>query len=77
VWEFLVSNDLYFNKINVSPNHIESDLEIRTFELENKLFKSIILSLNTAPAGDFSQFIKNLDDDMQHLHELRAKLLTF
>jgi hypothetical protein len=75
--EIFVSKDLYFNKINISPNHIESDLEIRTFELETKLFKSITLRLNTEPTGDFSQFINNLDDDLQHLLDLRAKLLTF
>ena len=54
----VVSNDLYFSKINISHNCKEKDFEICATELETKSSKLIILSLHRAPTGDFNQFIQ-------------------
>jgi exonuclease III len=70
-----VRKDLYFSKINISHDCREKDVEICAIELETKLCKLIILSLYRAPAGDFNQFIKNLDDALKHQYKPKAEFL--
>jgi hypothetical protein len=53
-----VQKHLYFRKINISYNCKKKDLEICAIQLETKSSELIMLSLNTAPTEDFSQFIK-------------------
>ena len=36
----------------------------------------ITLSLYRAPAGDFNQFIKNLDDALIHVYKLKSEFLV-
>jgi hypothetical protein len=44
-------------------------------ELEIKSSKLITLSIYRVPTGDFNQLIKNTDDALKHLYELKAEFL--
>ena len=70
-----VRKDLYFNKINISPNCKEKDLEICAIKLETKLSKLIILNLYRTPTRDFNQFIKMLEGALKYLHKPKAEFL--
>jgi len=50
-------------------------LEFCAVELETKSSKLIIFSLYRRPTGNFSQFIKNLDDALKHLYKPIVKFL--
>jgi hypothetical protein len=62
-----VRKDLYFNKIDISHNSREKDLEICAVEIETKATKLIIFCLYRAPTGNFNQSIKHLDDTLKLL----------
>ena len=63
------------NKIDISQNCKEKDLEICAMELKTKASKLIILSIYRAPVGDFSRFLKNLDDTLKYLHKPKVEFL--
>jgi exonuclease III len=70
-----VCEDLNVNNIDISHNCLEKDLEICAVELETEASKLIILSLYTAPTGDFNWYIQNLDDTLKYLHKSKAEFL--
>jgi hypothetical protein len=63
------------NKLDISHNCKEKDLEICTFELETEALKLIVFSLYTAPTGDFNKLIENLDDILKYLNKPKAEFL--
>jgi hypothetical protein len=64
----------YFNKIDISHNSREKDLEICAVEIETKATKSIIFCLYRAPTGDFNQFIECLDDTLKLLYKPKCRI---
>ena len=70
-----VREDLNANKIDISHNCIEKDLEICAIDLETAASKLIILSLYRAPTGDFHRFIKNLDVTLKSLYNPKAEFI--
>jgi hypothetical protein len=54
--------DLKVNKTITLQYYKEKDLEICAAELNTEASKFMIISLYRAPTGDFSGFIKNLDE---------------
>jgi hypothetical protein len=52
-----VCKDLNVNKIDISHNCREKDLEICAVELENEGSKLIVLTVYRAPRGHFNQFL--------------------
>jgi hypothetical protein len=52
---------LYFNKIDISHQCKEQDLEICAIQLVTKAANLIILNLYRAPSGDINEFLKRLD----------------
>jgi len=70
-----VHKDLYFSKINTSPNCKEKDLESCAFKLETKSSKLIILNLCRASTGVFNQFIKTLEGALKYLYKPKAEFL--
>jgi exonuclease III len=70
-----VRKDLNANKIDISHNCIEKDLEICAVELETEASKLIILSLYRAPTDDFNRFIKNLDHTLKYLYKPKAEII--
>jgi hypothetical protein len=61
-----VRKDLNINKIDISHNCREKDLEICAVKLETEASKLIVSSIYTAPPGDFNQFLKKLDDTLKY-----------
>jgi hypothetical protein len=49
-------------------------MEICAVELETATFKLIILSLYTAPSGDFNRFITNLEDTLKYLYKPKLNI---
>ena len=74
VWIF-ARKDMNVNKIDISQNCKERDLEICAVELKTKASKLIILSIYRAPTGDFNRSLKNLDDTVKYLHKPKAEFL--
>jgi exonuclease III len=70
-----VCKDLNVNKIDISHNCREKDLEICAVELETEALKLIVLSVYRAPTGDFNQFLKKLDDTLKYLHKPKTEFL--
>jgi hypothetical protein len=70
-----VRKDLNVNKIDISHNCKEKDLEICAVQLETEASKLIILSLYRAPTGDFNRFIKNLYDTLKYLYKPKLNFL--
>jgi len=66
---YFVLKNLHFNKINISHNRKEEYLKIRATEMETKSSKLTILIFYRGPTGGFNQFIKNLDDALNHLYK--------
>jgi hypothetical protein len=64
-----VGKDLSVNKIDISHNYIEKDLEMCAVELETEASKLIILSLYRAPTGDFTVTHKLSDTIKQETWE--------
>ena len=71
-----VHKDLYFSKIIVTYCQ-EKYLEICDVELQTKSSKLIILCSYRVHTGDFSQFVKNLDDALKYLYKYKVKLSIF
>ena len=53
-----VRKDKHVNKIDISNNCKEKDVEICAVELETEESKLLILCLHRTPTGEFNQFIK-------------------
>jgi hypothetical protein len=70
----IVRKDFNANKIDISHNCTEKDLEICAVELETEASKLIILSLYRAPYTNFNRLIKNLDDTLKHLYKPKTEL---
>ena len=70
-----VRKDLNVNKIYISHNCREKDLEICAVELETEASKLIVLSVYRARTGDFNQFLKKLDDTFKYLHKPKTEFL--
>jgi exonuclease III len=70
-----VCKDLNVNKIYISHNCREKDLEICAVELETEAPKLTVLSLYRAPTGDFDRFIENLHDTSKYLYKPKAEFL--
>jgi len=67
--------NLYFNKINISHNCKEKDLERCGVELVTKSSKLIILRLYRVSTRDINQYTKNLHDALTQLYKLQAQIL--
>jgi hypothetical protein len=63
------------NKIDISHNSREKDLEICAVPIETKATRLIIFCLYRAPTGDFNKFIKRMDDTFKLLHKPKAEFL--
>ena len=70
-----VRKDLNVNKIDILQNCTEKDLETYAVELETGASKLIVLSIYRAPTGDFSQFLKRLDDTLKYLYKPKTEFL--
>jgi hypothetical protein len=56
-----VNKNKSFNKIDISHQCTEQDLEICAIQLQTKTSDLIISGLYMFPSGDFNQFLKGLD----------------
>jgi exonuclease III len=67
--------DLKVKKTVTLQNCKEKDLEICAAELNTEASKFIIISLYRAPTGDFSRFLKNLDETLKYLYKPNVEFL--